>query len=54
VIILCSKLDEAGCVVEMMEEEELKGYREVVNGLNGHVWKEAGDRELNSLERAGT
>jgi hypothetical protein len=54
VIILLSKLDEAGFVVDMVEEEEPKGYWEVGNWLNRQVWKEAGDRELDSVDRART
>jgi hypothetical protein len=38
----------------MEEEKEPKGYWEVVNGPNGQVWKEAVDRELDSIDRAGT
>jgi hypothetical protein len=53
-IALDSKLDEAGIVVDMVEEEESKGYLEAVNGLKGQVWKEAVDRELDSFDRDGT
>jgi hypothetical protein len=37
-----------------VEEEELKGNLEVVNGLNGQVWNKAVHREVDSLDRAGT
>jgi hypothetical protein len=36
-IILFSKLNEVGCVVDMVEEEELKRYWEAVNGPNRQV-----------------
>jgi hypothetical protein len=38
----------------MVEEEELKSYWEAVNGPNEQVWKEAVDRKLDRLDRAGT
>jgi hypothetical protein len=53
-ITLFSRLDEAGFVVDMVEEEEPKGYWEAVNGPNRQLWKEAVDKELDSLDRAGT
>jgi hypothetical protein len=53
-ITLFSKLDEARFVVDMVEEEEPKGYWEAVNVPNGHVWKEVVDRELDSFDKAGT
>jgi hypothetical protein len=31
-----------------VEKEELKGYREAGNGLNGYLWKEVVDKELDS------
>jgi hypothetical protein len=34
-IILFSKLDKVEFVVDMVEEEELNGYWEAVNGPNG-------------------
>jgi hypothetical protein len=34
-ITLFSRLDEARFVVDIVEEEELKGYWEAVNGPNG-------------------
>jgi hypothetical protein len=43
-----------GFVVDMVEEEEPKGYWEVVNGQNRQLWQEAVDKELDSLDRAGT
>jgi hypothetical protein len=52
--ILFSKLDEAEYVIDMVEEEEPKGYWELVNGLTGQLWKEAVDKELDSLDRART
>jgi hypothetical protein len=33
-ITLCSRLDDVGFVVDMVEEEEPKGYWEAVNGPN--------------------
>jgi hypothetical protein len=53
-ITLFSKLDEAQYVVDLVDEKEPKSYWEEVNEPNGQVWKEAMDRELNSLDRAGT
>jgi hypothetical protein len=38
----------------MVEEEETKGYWEAVNWLNRLLWKEAVDKKLGSLDRAGT
>jgi hypothetical protein len=49
-----SRLDQAGFIVDMVEKEEPKGYWEAVNGLNRQLWKEAVDKELDSLDRAGT
>jgi hypothetical protein len=53
-ITLFSRLDEAAFVVDMVEEEELQGYWKVVNGPNRQLWKEAVNKELDSLDRAGT
>jgi hypothetical protein len=53
-IILFSKLDKPRFGVDMGEEEELKGYWEAINGPNEQVCKEVVDRELDSLDRAGT
>jgi hypothetical protein len=53
-ITVFSNFDEAEFVVDMVEKEEPKGDLEVVNRPNGEVWKEAVDREMDSLERAGT
>jgi hypothetical protein len=53
-ITLFSRLDEVGFFVDMVEEEEPKGYWEAVNGPNGKWWKEAVDKELDSLDRART
>jgi hypothetical protein len=53
-ISLFCRLDEAGFVLDMVEEDELKGYWEAVNKPNGQSWKKAVDKELDSLERAGT
>jgi hypothetical protein len=36
-ITLFSRLDEARCILDMLEEEEPKGYWEAVNGPNGQV-----------------
>jgi hypothetical protein len=36
-IKLASKVDEAGFVVDIVEEDETKGYWEAVNGPNGQV-----------------
>jgi hypothetical protein len=36
-ITLVSRLDEVGCVMDMVEEEEPKGYWEVVKGPNGQL-----------------
>jgi hypothetical protein len=47
-IRLCSKLDEMGVVIDMGEDEELKGYWEVVNGPNGQLRKEVVVWELDS------
>jgi hypothetical protein len=53
-ITLFSRLDEARFVVNMVEEEEPKDYWEAVNASNGQLWREAVDKELDSLDRAGT
>jgi hypothetical protein len=53
-ITLFSRLDIARFLVDMGEEEEPKGYWETVNGPNGQLWKEAVDKELDSLDMAGT
>jgi hypothetical protein len=53
-ITLVSRLDEAGFVVDIVEEEEPKSYREVVNGPNRYSWKEAVNKKLDSLDRART
>jgi hypothetical protein len=53
-ITLFSRLNEAGFVVDMVEEEKLKGYCKVVNGLNRQLWKDAVDEELDSLDSVGT
>jgi hypothetical protein len=47
-IILFSKLDEAGFVVDLVEEEEQKGYWEAINRPNKQLWKVAVDKELDS------
>jgi hypothetical protein len=49
-----SRSDEAGFVVNMWEQEEAKSYWEAVNGLNGQLWKEVVDKELDSSDRART
>jgi hypothetical protein len=49
-INLLWRLDEAGFVVDMVEEEEPKSYWEAVNGPNGQLWKEAVDKELDCLD----
>jgi hypothetical protein len=36
-ITLFSKFDNVAFIVDMVEEEDPKGYWEVVNGLNGKV-----------------
>jgi hypothetical protein len=36
-VIIFSRLDEVGFVVDMEDEEEPKSYWEVVNGPNGNV-----------------
>jgi hypothetical protein len=38
----------------MAEKEKPKGYWDVVEGLNGQLWKEAVDKELDSLDSAET
>jgi hypothetical protein len=53
-ITLVSKLYEGGFVVDMEELNKPKGYCEGVYGLNGQVWIEAVDRELDSLDMART
>jgi hypothetical protein len=53
-IILLSKLDKAGIVVDMVEEEDLKSYWKVVNMPNGELCKDVVDKELASLDRHGT
>jgi hypothetical protein len=53
-ITLFSRLDEAAFVVDMVEQDELKGNWEAVNRPNGQVWKEVVDREYHSLDMAGT
>jgi hypothetical protein len=53
-VIYFSRLDEVGYVVDMVEEEEPKGYWEAVNGPNRNIWKEAVDKEEDSLDRAET
>jgi hypothetical protein len=53
-ITFFSRLDEARVVVVMVEEEEPSGYWEAVNRPNGQLWKEVVDKELDSLDRAGT
>jgi hypothetical protein len=53
-ITLFSRLDKTRFVVDMVEEEEPKGYWEAVNGPNEQLWKEAVDKELDSLDRART
>jgi hypothetical protein len=53
-ITFFSKLHEVGFVIDMVDVEELKGNCEVVNRLNGQVWKEAIDRKLVSFNRART
>jgi hypothetical protein len=53
-IILFSRFNESGFVINIVEEEELKGYWKAVNGPNGQLWKQAVDKELVSLDRAGT
>jgi hypothetical protein len=53
-ITLFPRLDEVEFVVDMVEEKEPKGYWEVVNRPNGQLWTEAVDKELDSLDRAGT
>jgi hypothetical protein len=49
-----SKLDNAGFVIDMVEEEETKSYWEAVIGPIGQVWKEVLDKQLNSLNKART
>jgi hypothetical protein len=49
-----SKLDNAGFGIDMVEEEEPKGYWEAVIGPIGQVWKEVLDKQLNSLNKART
>jgi hypothetical protein len=51
---LDSRLDEVGFVKDMGEEEEPKGYLEAFNWQTGKLWKEAVDKKLVSLDRAGT
>jgi hypothetical protein len=53
-ITLFPRLDEVEFVVDMVEEKEPKGHWEVVNRPNGQLWTEAVDKELDSLDRAGT
>jgi hypothetical protein len=53
-IILFSRLDEAGDVVDIVEEEEPQGYWEAVKGPNGQLWKEGVDKKSDSLDRAWT
>jgi hypothetical protein len=53
-ITLCSGLVERGFVVDNVEEEEAKGYWEAVNRPKGQLWKEVVDKELDSLDTAGT
>jgi hypothetical protein len=53
-IALCSNWDEVGFVVDMEQEEQPKSYSEVVNGLNGQVWKQVVHKKLDSIVRAGT
>jgi hypothetical protein len=47
-ITVYSRLDEGGFVVDMVEEEEPKGYWEAVNRPNRQLWKKAVDKELDS------
>jgi hypothetical protein len=51
-INLLYRLDEAGFVVDMGEEEDPKGYWDAVNGPIVQLCKEAVDLELDSLYRA--
>jgi hypothetical protein len=53
-IILFFRLDEARFVIDMVEEGESKRDWEAINGLNGQLWKEVVDKELDSLDRART
>jgi hypothetical protein len=41
-------------VVDIVDEDELKGDWEGLNGLNKKVWNEAVDGELDRLDRDGT
>jgi hypothetical protein len=43
-----------GHILDIVEEEEPKGYWETVNGPNWHLWKEVVNKELESLDRART
>jgi hypothetical protein len=47
-------LDEAGYIIDMVEEEELMGYWEDVNMPNEYLWKAAMDKELDNLDKART
>jgi hypothetical protein len=49
-----SRLEEAGFVIEIVEEEGPKEYWNTANGPNGQLWKEAVDKKLDSLDRTGT
>jgi hypothetical protein len=40
--------------VDMVEEEEAKGYWEAVTRPKGQLWKEVMDKDLDSFDRAGS
>jgi hypothetical protein len=43
-----------GLGIDMVEEEESKGYWDVVNRPKGQLWNKAVDKDLDRLDRAGT
>jgi hypothetical protein len=53
-INLLSCLNEGGFVVDIIEEEEPKGYWEAVNRPIEQLWKDPVDKELDSLDRGET
>jgi hypothetical protein len=41
-----SRLHKARFIVDIKEEKAPKGYWKAVNGPKGHLWKEAGNKEM--------